>query len=37
LNTRKFKQRTSTRRNAYLDEEKAYMLPLPTTPFQAAV
>ena len=37
LNTREFKQRTGTRRSAYLDEEKAYMLPLPTTPFEAAV
>lgn len=37
LNTREFKQRTGTRRSAYLEEEKAYMLPLPATPFEAAV
>lgn len=37
LNTREFKQRTGTRRSAYLEEEKAYMLPLPVTPFEAAV
>lgn len=37
LNTREFKQRAGTRRSAYLDEEKAYMLPLPATSFEAAV
>ena len=37
LNSRKFKQRPGTRRSAYLEEEQAYMLPLPTAPFEAAV
>lgn len=37
LNNRPFKQRTGSRRSAYLEEERAYMLPLPVTPFEAAV
>ena len=37
LNNREFKQHTGTRRSAYLEEEQAYMLPLPTAPFEAAV
>lgn len=37
LNNRKFKQHTGTCRSAYLEEEKVYMLPLPTAPFEAAV
>lgn len=37
LNNRPFKQRTGCRRSAYLEEEKEYMLPLPTTPFEPAV
>ena len=34
---RKFKQHIGTRRSAYLEEEQAYMLPLPAAPFEAAV
>ena len=37
LNNREFKQHTGTRRSAYLEEEQAYMLPLPAAPFEAAV
>lgn len=37
LNSREFQQRTGTRRSAYLEEEQPYMLPLPATPFEAAV
>lgn len=37
LNSRGFKQRPGTRRNAYLEEEQAYMLPLSAVPFEAAV
>lgn len=37
LNSREFKQRTGTRRSAYQEEERAYMLPLPAVPFEAAV
>lgn len=37
LNGRKFRQRTGTRRSAYLEEEQPYMMPLPATPFEAAV
>lgn len=37
LNNREFKQHIGTRRSAYLEEEQAYMLPLPTAPFEAAV
>lgn len=37
LNNREFKQHTGTRRSAYLEEEQAYMLPLPAVPFEAAV
>lgn len=37
LNNRKFKQHIGTRRSAYLEEEQAYMLPLPAAPFEAAV
>ena len=37
LNNREFKQHTGTRRSAYLEEEQAYMLPLPTAPFEATV
>lgn len=37
LNNREFKQHIGTRRSAYLEEEQAYMLPLPAAPFEAAV
>ena len=37
LNNREFKQHTGTRRSAYLEEEQAYMLPLPAAPFESAV
>lgn len=37
LNDRKFKQRVGTRRSAYQEEEKAYMLPLPASDFEPAV
>ena len=37
LNSREFKQRPGTRRSAYLEEEQAYMLPLPAVPFEGAV
>ena len=37
LNNREFKQHTGTRHSAYLEEEQAYMLPLPAAPFEAAV
>ena len=37
LNNREFKQHIGTRRSAYLEEEQAYMLPLPAVPFEAAV
>ena len=37
LNNRKFKQHIGTRRSAYLEEEQAYMLPLPAASFEAAV
>lgn len=37
FNTREFRVRTGCRRSAYLEEEKAYMLPLPATPFEPAV
>lgn len=37
LNNRKFKQHIGTRCSAYLEEEQAYMLPLPAAPFEAAV
>lgn len=37
LNSREFKQRPGTRRSAYLEEEQAYMLPLPAVPFESAV
>lgn len=37
LNDRKFKQRASCRRSAYLEEEKEYMLPLPVGDFEPAV
>lgn len=37
LNNRPFKQRTGTRRSAYLEEEKEFMLPLPTSDFEPAV
>lgn len=36
LNSRPFKQMAGTRRNAYLEEEQQYMLPLPAVPFEAA-
>lgn len=37
LNNSRFKQMAGTRRNAYLEEEKPYMQPLPSIPFEAAV
>ena len=37
LNDRPFKQRAGSRRSAYLEEEKAYMLPLPIGDFEPAV
>lgn len=37
LNGRPFKQMAGTRRSAYLEEEKQYMLPLPAVPFESAV
>ena len=37
LNDRPFQKMAGTRRSAYLEEEKQYMLPLPATPFEAAV
>ena len=37
LNARPFRKRPGNRREAYLEEEKAYMLPLPTTDFEPAV
>ena len=37
LNDRAFKKRNGTRRSAYLEEEKAYMLSLPARDFEPAV
>ena len=37
LNDRRFKSRAGTRRSAYLEEEKAFMLPLPDFRFEPAV
>ncbi|MDE6280263.1 MAG: IS21 family transposase, partial [Oscillospiraceae bacterium] len=37
LNSRPFQRMVGTRRSAYLEEEKQYMLPLPAVPFEAAV
>ena len=37
LNDRKFKQRAGSRRSAYLEEEKEYMLPLSVGDFEPAV
>lgn len=37
LNERPFKKREGCRRSAYLDEEKAYMKPLPASPYEPAV
>ena len=37
LNSRPFKQMTGCRRSAYLEEEKPYMLPLPSSAFEPAV
>lgn len=37
LNDRPFKQRTGSRRSAYLEEEKEFMLPLPERDFEPAV
>lgn len=37
LNDRKFKQRAGSRRSAYFEEEKEYMLPLPVGDFEPAV
>ena len=37
LNERPFKQRVGNRKAAYLNEEKAYMLPLPPSSFEPAV
>ena len=37
LNDRPFKKREGTRRTAYLQEEKEFMKPLPTVPYEPAV
>lgn len=37
LNDRKFQKMTGTRRSAYLEEEKTFMMPLPTSTFEPAV
>lgn len=37
LNNRSFQKRPGSRRSAYLEEEKEFMLPLPTAPYEAAV
>jgi len=37
LNNRPFQRMAGTRRSAYLEEEKQFMLPLPAVPFEAAV
>ena len=37
LNNRPFQRMAGTRRSAWLEEEKPYMLPLPAVPFEAAV
>ena len=37
LNSRPFQRMVGTRRSAYLEEEKQYMLPLPAVPFETAV
>ena len=37
LNGRPFKQRNGTRRTAYLEEERGFMLPLPVNEFEPAV
>ena len=37
LNSRPFKQMAGCRRSAYLEEEKPYMLPLPSSAFEPAV
>lgn len=37
LNNREFKQRVGSRRTAYLNEEKMYMLPLPASDFEPAI
>ncbi len=37
LNDRNFKQRAGSRRSAYLEEEKEFMLPLPVGYFEPAV
>ncbi len=37
LNDREFKRMVGTRRSAYMEEERQYMLPLPAVPFEAAV
>ncbi|MBQ1389643.1 MAG: IS21 family transposase, partial [Clostridia bacterium] len=37
LNERPFKQRVGNRKSAYLNEEKAYMLPLPASSYEPAV
>ena len=37
LNNRPFQRMAGTRRSAWLEEEKSYMLPLPAVPFEAAV
>lgn len=37
LNSRPFKKREGNRRTAYLEEEKAFMKPLPVTPYEPAV
>ena len=37
LNNRPFQRMAGTRRSAWLEEEKPYMLPLPAVPFETAV
>lgn len=37
LNARNFQKRPGNRRSAYYEEEKSFMLPLPTTPYEPAV
>lgn len=37
LNNRPFKKRVGTRRSAFLEEEKSFMMPLPTSDFEHAV
>ena len=37
LNDRDFKKRPGSRRDAYLEEEKEYMRPLPSEPYESAI